>query len=1033
VKNNDEIKKPLKDEKRKTEDKLPEAELLYHTLFNQSPDGILIIDTNGNIVEFNEAAHRQLGYSREEFKGLHLSAIDPFQSPEEIRASIKKVIDTGSDEFEVRHKTKEGDIRDVYVITQLMNTPGRPVFHTIWRDVTEHKRADKALVDLNANLQALINAMPDMVVFKDLLGRHLVVNKALEEYTGLPREKLVGRTNDEILPSDLAEYCRKSDEQALRSPKPSRSEEQAAGKDGRKMFLDTIKAPIHDVRGNLMGLVAVSRDITVRKQIEEALRRSETNYRSLLEQASDGIAVVDQQGRYIDVNSRMCDMMGYSREEFLKLAIKDVLAPEDLPAKPLRFSDLLTGEAVLSERLLRRKDGSTFPVEISAKMIPDGRLCGIHRDITGRKQIEEELKESERQYRALFEGSPDAIFTADPDTGLILDVNPAACRLIARQREEIIGLHQSKLHPSRKDKFSRENFQKHINETRSYGVTHLTENTVLRPDGTEVPVEILAQSITIKGKQVLLGVFRDITERKQIEEALRKSEKFIRDILETVDEGFIVIDRDYRILSANKAYLNQVKMPLEQVIGRHCHEISHRIAEPCYQRGEECSVKHAFDTGEPYTALHIHHDKEKNPIYVETKSYPLKDASGNTISAIEIINNATEKKKLEEQLRHSQKMEAVGQLAGGVAHDFNNILTAIMGYGSLMKMKMGDDDPSKNYLQQILDSAQRAANLTQGLLAFSRKQVISPKPAEVNKIIENVEKLLLRLIGEDIELKAVLADDNLTVMADSGQIEQVLVNLATNARDAMPEGGCLTIRTETGVLDHEFIKRHGYGKPGPYALISVTDTGTGMDEKTKERIFEPFFTTKEVGKGTGLGLSIVYGIVKQHNGYITCYSEPGKGATFKIFLPAINREVPGTGTDVLLPASGGTEAVLIAEDDAAVRALVKDVLEQSGYTVIAAVDGEDAIGRFAEHRDRVQLLILDVIMPKKNGKEVYEEIRKDRPDVKVIFSSGYTADILHKKGILERDLNFIPKPVSPTELLRLVRETLDRRDTKTGL
>ncbi len=408
-----------------------------------------------------------------------------------------------------------------------MSVSGHPVFHTIWRDITEHKRADKALKELNANLQALINAMPDMVVFKDLQGRHRVVNKALEEYTGLTREQLVGRTNDEILPPDLAAYCRTSDEQALRNPTPTRSEEQAAGKDGKKLFLDTIKAPIHDPRGNLIGLVAVSRDITGRKQIEEELRRSETNYRSLMEQASDGIAVVDQQGRYLDVNSRMCDMMGYSREEFLKLTIKDVLAPEDLPAKPLRFSDLLTGEAVLSERLLRRKDGSTFPVEISAKMIPDGRLCGIH---------------------------------------------------------------------------------------------------------------------------------RDITERKQIEEALRKSEKFIRDILETVDEGFIVIDRDYRILSANKAYLNQVKMPLEQVLGRHCHEISHRLAEPCYKMGEECSVEHTFDTGEPYAALHIHQDREKNPIYVETKSYPLKDASGNTISAIEIINNATEKKKLEEQLRHSQKM-----------------------------------------------------------------------------------------------------------------------------------------------------------------------------------------------------------------------------------------------------------------------------------------------------------------------------------------------------------------------------------------
>jgi signal transduction histidine kinase/ActR/RegA family two-component response regulator len=479
-------------------------------------------------------------------------------------------------------------------------------------------------------------------------------------------------------------------------------------------------------------------------------------------------------------------------------------------------------------------------------------------------------------------------------------------------------------------------------------------------------------------------------------------------------------------LSANKAYLHQVKMGLEEVIGRHCYEISHRIDKACYETGAECSVKRTFDTGEPHTSLHIHQDREKNPIYVETKSYPLKDASGYTISAIEIINNTTEKKKLEDQLRHSQKMEAVGQLAGGVAHDFNNILTAIIGYGSLMKMKMDYDDPSRNYLLQILDSAKRAANLTQGLLAFSRKQAISPKSVRVNKIIENVEKLLRRLIGEDVEMKVSLAEADLTVLADSGQLEQVLVNLATNARDAMPEGGCLTIRTEAGVLDHEFIKMHGYGKPGSYALISVADTGTGMDGKTRERIFEPFFTTKEVGKGTGLGLSIVYGIVKQHNGYITCYSEPGKGTAFKIYLPVIDRKVSPTEDSVSLPSSGGTETILLAEDDAVVRALMKEVLEQSGYTVIEAADGEDAIGVFARNRDKVRLLILDVIMPKKNGKEVYEEIRKERPDVSVIFSSGYTADILQKKRVFDGEFKLISKPVSPTDLLRQVRETLDR-------
>jgi two-component system cell cycle sensor histidine kinase/response regulator CckA len=545
-------------------------------------------------------------------------------------------------------------------------------------------------------------------------------------------------------------------------------------------------------------------------------------------------------------------------------------------------------------------------------------------------------------------------------------------------------------------------------------------------DGGRRSIQVFSQVMTLFGKSFFHSIWQDISERKQVEEALRKSEKFVRDILETVDEGFIVIDRDYKIISANKAYLDQVKMPLENVIGRHCYEISHHITVPCHKVGEGCSVKHTFDTGEPHTKLHIHHDKEKNPIYVETKSYPLKDAAGHIISAIEIINNNTGKKKLEDQLRHSQKMEAVGQLAGGVAHDFNNILTAITGYGSLMKMKMGEHDPLRNYLQQMLDASERAANLTRSLLAFSRKQVISPRPVNLNKIVKNVEKLLQRLISEDVEMKVILTNKDLTVMADSSQIEQILMNLVANASDAMLERGCLTISTEVDVLDHEFVRINGFGKPGMYAIFSVTDTGTGMDEKTKRKIFEPFFTTKQAGRGTGLGLSIAYGIVKQHDGYITCYSEPNMGTTFKIYLPMIKRKTVTKERTALHPVSNGTETILVSEDDAAVSKIMKEVLEQFGYTVIEAVDGEDAISKFKNNRDRVKLLILDVIMPKKNGKEVYEEIRKDRPDVKVIFSSGYMTDTLQKKGALEGDINFIPKPVSPTELLRKVRETLDK-------
>ena len=636
-----------------------------------------------------------------------------------------------------------------------------------------------------------------------------------------------------------------------------------------------------------------------------------------------------------------------------------------------------------------------------------------------KRKAEGKCFEAKLRYRTLFEQSPDGILIIDTN-GNFIDFNNAAHNMLGYTREEFKQLRISDINLDGAEKI-----QACIERLLRDGKANF-EVKYKAKDGGRRSIQVFSQVMALSGRSFFHSIWQDITERKQVEEALRKSEKFVRDILETVDEGFIVIDRDYRIISANKAYLDQVKMQLENVIGRHCYEISHHITVPCHKVGEGCSVKHTFDTGEPHTKLHIHHDKENNPIYVETKSYPLKNASGHIISAIEIINNTTGKKKLEDQLRHSQKMEAVGQLAGGVAHDFNNILTAITGYGSLMKMKMGEHDPLRNYLQQMLDASERAANLTRSLLAFSRKQVISPRPVNLNKIIKNVEKLLQRLVSEDVEMRVILTSKDLTVMADSSQIEQILMNLVANASDAMLERGCLTISTEVDVLDHEFIRMNGFGKPGMYALFSVTDTGAGMDEKTKRKIFEPFFTTKQAGRGTGLGLSIAYGIVKQHDGYITCYSEPNMGTTFKIYLPMIKRKTVKTERAVLHPVSSGTETILVSEDDAAVSKIVKEVLEQFGYTVIEAVDGEDAISKFKNNRDRVKLLILDVIMPKKNGKEVYEEIRKDRPDVKVIFSSGYMTDILQKKGALEGDLNFIPKPVSPTELLRKVRETLDK-------
>jgi PAS domain S-box-containing protein len=385
-----------------------------------------------------------------------------------------------------------------------------------------------------------------------------------------------------------------------------------------------------------------------------------------------------------------------------------------------------------------------------------------------------------------------------------------------------------------------------------------------------------------------------------------------------------------------------------------------------------------------------------------------------------------EKKKLEFQLQQSQKMEAIGHLAGGIAHDFNNMLTAIIGYGNLLNMKIGKESPLKHYVEQILDSSEKSADLTRQLLTFSRKQIISPKQRDLNQLITGMEKLLRRVIGEDIEFATHLADKALTVMMDSGQIEQVLMNLCTNARDAMPHGGRLSISTGTVQLGEEYIAANAIEKSGMYAFMSVTDTGKGMDETTRQRIFEPFFTTKEVGKGTGLGLAIVYGIIKQHSGHINVYSEPEKGTTFRIYLPLTEPKGEEEKAAEMIAPKGGTETILVAEDNEDVRKLERNVLEKFGYAVIEAVDGEDAIHKFQGNKERIQMVLLDVIMPRKSGKEVFDAIRKIHPQMKILFTSGYTADVIDTKGIQEEKVNFISKPASPNDLLRKIREVLDQ-------
>jgi signal transduction histidine kinase/CheY-like chemotaxis protein len=395
------------------------------------------------------------------------------------------------------------------------------------------------------------------------------------------------------------------------------------------------------------------------------------------------------------------------------------------------------------------------------------------------------------------------------------------------------------------------------------------------------------------------------------------------------------------------------------------------------------------------------------------------------------LQDISEYKKLESQLHHSQKMESIGTLAGGIAHDFNNILTAISGYGEISLMSMSTEDPHRQNIEHMLEASRRAASLAKDLLLFSRKQFSDKKNTELNGIVRSVDKFLRRVIGEDIACTITLDEGEIGVCADAHQIEQVLMNLAINSRDALPSGGSLSITTGRITLDDSFRAVHGYGDSvSVYAVLTVADTGVGMDEETRVQIFDPFFTTKEVGKGTGLGLAVVYGIIKQHDGYITVFSEPGAGSTFRIYLPIMESARKVIPKDIQQKKPGrGSETILLAEDDETVRNMVLSLLGSFGYEVIVAVDGEDAVIKYRENRERVHLLLFDVIMPNKSGKDAYDEIKEIEPDIKVIFASGYASDAIYQKTLANNNVMLISKPYLPTNLLTMVRSVLDQGKT----
>ena len=638
----------------------------------------------------------------------------------------------------------------------------------------------------------------------------------------------------------------------------------------------------------------------------------------------------------------------------------------------------------------------------------------LERDLAVALSANQALRESDAAHRLLFDGSPLPLVVFDVDTLEILAANEAAFRLFGYTRDEMMRTRMSDL--ARDD-----------HEAVRARTALLGEGEVLRTrryhrkDGTPVMVELTSRVLTFEGRRARITVIKDITERHEAERTLA----LLAAIVQSSNDAIVSKTLDGTITSWNDAATRLFGYTAEETVGRPI-----TILIPPDRLDEERVLIGRVAAGERvdhYETIRLR--KDGTEVTLSISLAPVLDASGKVIGASKTARDLTERRKTEaalrrteDHLRQAQKMEAVGRLAGGVAHDFNNVLSVILSYAEMLQADLKQDDPMRGDLEEISKAAQRAAGLTRQLLLFSRQQVVQPRVLDLNDILAGMDKMLRRLLGEDVDLTSVPAPQAGRVRADPSSIEQVIMNLVVNARDAMPTGGQLTIETQNVDLDEEYVREHPGSMPGPHVMLAVSDSGMGMDRATQSRIFDPFFTTKEAGKGTGLGLSTVFGIAQQSGGSIWVYSEPGKGATFKVYFPRVTAEMDAPHPTLPPVTLRGRETILLVEDEEQVRAVAQGILERNGYRVIAARSPGEALILCEEHSGTIDLLLTDVVMPQMSGPELARRIAKVRSDTRVLCMSGYTDDSIVRHGVLESGVAFLQKPFTPETLMRKVRE-----------
>jgi len=877
-------------------------------------------------------------------------------------------------------------------------------------------------VEVRKLLQA-VEQSANSILITDARGLITYVNPAFEKTYGHSRESVLGQTPRFLKSGQHDRAFYEQFWKKLLGGESVRQEFINRKKNGELVTVEAVVNPVFDARKKLVGYIGVQDDVTERKRSERALQESEERFRRAFSASPVGMTISESgSGLILDANERFARMLGYSREELIGRNSIGMGIWVD-PKERERVVEAIEASLPVREfhARFRTKTGDIRDVLDSVEPLLMGSkrvLLSVFQDVT-------DLRKSEQRFARAFHANPVPTSISEAETGRILDVNDQFLKVLGYSRSQLLG-HSStelgiwatpedRLRVGHRVLADGAIYNEEVNLRSSSGDIRTVVGSIVRVQLGSMPC--------------MLSTFVDITERKRAdkerlraEEEKRESEERYRVIFDASPlPTWLFETPSLKIYAVNQAAIDFYGYSREEFRSMTLYD----LRSPA--EAERLRTLYA-ETPRPETrwnpGVWEHRKKDGTLVLMDIHTHEVQVSGRPMRLAVQI--DVTGQRRLEEQLRQSQKMEAVGQLAGGIAHDFNNILTTILGYGSLALERVDRQDPLFEEILEIQRAGERAAELTKKLLAFSRKQILEPRVIDLNETVSGVERMLRRTIGENVRLVFRPASGLGRVRADPSQVEQVLLNLAVNARDAMPAGGSLTIETANVELDGEFAQTHPEVRmSGEFVVLAVSDSGTGMDEATRARIFEPFFTTKELGKGTGLGLSTVYGIVKQSGGYVWCYSEPGAGTVFKIYLPRVAEDASNVAPRPATADLRGSETILLVEDEETLANLARRVLLKQGYRVLTASSGAAAREVAAEHPG-IDLLLTDVVMPGMSGRDLADELQRRFPGLKVLFMSGYTDDAIVHQGFLDPGLAFLQKPFTPDGLARKVREVLRR-------